>query len=147
MQIKSALCLVLLSMAISLISFSISFTLFRRQWKHFITHPQRFFRSTNGRFLHIVNELAADDTQATTAFLYLTEDEFSALSELAKKYSHSARLLLVPLATHPQNNPSFTPMSLTRVPHLMLDHRKPLPLQHYVLFIIQYVLQTTSVQC
>ena len=85
MQTKSALCLALLSMTISLISFSISFTLFRRQWKQFITHPQRFFRGTHGRFLHIVNELAADDTQATTAFLYLTEDEFSALSELAKE--------------------------------------------------------------
>ena len=85
MQTKSALCLALLSMTISLISFSISFTLFRRQWKQFVTHPQLFFRGTNGRFLHIVNELAADDTRATTAFLYLTKDELSALSELAKE--------------------------------------------------------------
>ena len=85
MQTKSALCLALLSMTISLISFSISFTLFGRQWKQFITHPQRSFHGANGRFLRIVNELASDDTQATTAFLYLTEDEFSALSELAKE--------------------------------------------------------------
>ena len=40
MQTKSALSLVLLSMTISSISFSISFTLFRRQWKQFITHPR-----------------------------------------------------------------------------------------------------------
>ena len=59
--------------------------MFRRQWNQFITHPQRFFCGTNGRFLHIVNELAADDTQETTAFLYLTEDELSALSELAEE--------------------------------------------------------------
>ena len=85
MQTKSALCIALLSMTISLISFIISFTLFRCQWKQFITHPQHFFRGTDGRFLHIVNELAAEDTQATTAFLYLPEDEFSALSEIAKE--------------------------------------------------------------
>ena len=76
MQTKEALCLVLSSLSISLISFSISFTLFRRHWKQFITHPQLFFRGTQGRFLHNVNEIAVDDTQATTAFLYLTEDEF-----------------------------------------------------------------------
>ena len=75
MQTKSALCLALLSMTISLISSSISCTLFRRQWKQFITHSQRFFRGTHGRFFYIVNELAADDTPATTAFLYLTKDE------------------------------------------------------------------------
>ena len=57
------------------------FRLFRRQWKQFITHPQRFFRVTHGWFLYIVNELTADNTQATTSFLYLTEDELSALSE------------------------------------------------------------------
>ena len=83
MQTKSALCLALLSSTFSLISFSISFTLFRRQWKQFITHPQRFFRGTHGLFLNIVNKLAAEDTQATTAFLYLTENEFSALNEIA----------------------------------------------------------------
>ena len=85
MQTKRTLCLALLSLTISLISFSISFTLFRRQWRQFTTHPQRFFRGTHGRFLHVVNELVADDAQATTAFLYLTENEFSALSELAKE--------------------------------------------------------------
>ena len=67
-------------MTISLISFSISFTLIRRQWKQFITGPQRFLCGTDGRFLHIVNKLAADDMQATTAFLYFTGDENLALS-------------------------------------------------------------------
>ena len=85
MQTKSALCLALFSMTISLISFTVSFTLFRRQGKHIINHPQRFFRGTPGRFLHIVHELAADDTRATTAFLYLTEDKFSAMSEICHR--------------------------------------------------------------
>ena len=39
MQTKSALSLALLSLTISLICFSMGFTLFRRQWKQFITHP------------------------------------------------------------------------------------------------------------
>ena len=69
MQTKSALCLTLLSMTVFLICFTVKFTLFRRQCKQFITHPQRFLRRTHQRFIHIVNELAADDTQATTAFL------------------------------------------------------------------------------
>ena len=68
LQTKNALCSPFLSMTISLISFTISFTLFIRQWKQFITHPQRLFRGTHGRLLHLVNELAADDTQAMTAF-------------------------------------------------------------------------------
>ena len=80
MQTKNALCLAPLSITISLIAFSISFNLIRRQWKQFITDPQRFLCGTHGRFLHIVNKLAADDTQATSAFLYFTEDEISALS-------------------------------------------------------------------
>ena len=106
MQTKSALCLALLSMTISLIASSIRFTLFRRQWKQFITHPQGFFRGTNGRFLHFVNELAAVDTQATTAFLYLTEDEISALSELAKEVLARRKVV-----TCPTSNP-FTEQPL-----------------------------------
>ena len=62
MQTRKAWCLALLSMTISLIFFRVSFTLFRRQWKQLITHLQRFFRGTHGRFSHIVNELVADDT-------------------------------------------------------------------------------------
>ena len=84
MPTKSAFCLVLLSMTFSLISFSISLTLFIRQCKQFITHPQRFFRGTHGLFSHIVNQLVADGTRATTAFLYLTEDQNSTLPEIAE---------------------------------------------------------------
>ena len=101
MLTKSASCLALLSMTVSLISFSISFTLFRCQWKQIITHPLRFFRSTHGRFLHTANQLAADDAQALTAFLYLTEDNFSALSEITKKVLARRRF-----ATYPTSNTS-----------------------------------------
>ena len=81
----SALCLALLSMTISLISFSISFTLFSRQCKQFITHLERFFRGTHGRFLHIVNEFTLEDTQSTSAFHFLTEYELSLPFETARE--------------------------------------------------------------
>ena len=79
-------------------------------------------------------------------FFIQPRTDFQRYPKLPKKYLPASKLPLVPLATNPQNNPSFI-ISLTRIPHLMLDHRKPLPFQHYVLFIIYYVLQTTSVQC
>ena len=81
------------------------------------------------RFLHIVNELTAYDRQATTAFLYLTEEEFSALSETAKEVLARRKVANCP-TSNAFTNPFFTPMSLTRTPDLMLDHRKPLPCQH-----------------
>ena len=113
MQTKSALCLALLCMTISLISFSISFTLLRRQWKQFHTHPQRFVGGSHGRFLHIVTELAADDQQTTTAFPYLIEDEFSTLSELAKEV-----LARHKVATCPTSNASTEhPLHYSDVAH------------------------------
>ena len=74
-----------------------------------VTNPQRFFRGTNGRFLHIVNELAADDTQATTAFLYLTEDEFSALSELAKEVLARRKVATCSTSNPSTEQPLFYP--------------------------------------
>ena len=139
MQAKSALCLALLSMTVSLISFSISFTLFRRQWKQFITHPQQFFRGTHGQFLHIVNELAANDTQATTAFLYFTKDEFSALSEIAKEVLARRKVATSPTSSASTEQPLLHPdfaISLTRTSHRMLGHRKPFPsnIMSYLLY-------------
>ena len=85
MPMKTAFCLACVSMTISLVSFSISATLFRRQWRRFFKHPQRFFRGTHGRFLHIVPTLESDDTDQATAFLYMTDSEFTALRELARE--------------------------------------------------------------
>ena len=85
MPMRTAFFLACLSMTISLTSFSISATLFRRQWRRFSKHPQRFFRGTHGRFLHIVPSIEEDDTLQATAFLYMTESEFVAIKELAKE--------------------------------------------------------------
>ena len=68
----------------SLLTFCVSFTLFRRQWPRLFSHPQQFFRGTSGRFLHIV-----DNSVPTTAddsfFLDLSVAEFNALQELAQE--------------------------------------------------------------
>ena len=83
MSMRTAFSLACVSMTISLLSFSISSTLFRRQWQRFSKHPQRFFRGTDGRFLHIVPNLKDDDNDVTTAFLYKTDAEFLAIKRLA----------------------------------------------------------------
>ena len=79
MPIGTAFSLACRSMTLSLTSFNISATLFRRQWQRFLKYPQRFFRGTHGRFLLIVPNLEDDDTEQTTGFLYLTDAEFAAL--------------------------------------------------------------------
>ena len=68
----------------SLLTFCVSFTLFRRQWRRLFSHPQQFFRGTSGRFLHIVDNslpTPADDS----SFLFLSVAEFNALQELAQE--------------------------------------------------------------
>ena len=134
-------------MIFSLTSFIISFTLFTRQWKQFTTHPQRIFHGAHGHFLQIVSELAADDTQATTGFLYLIEDQLSPLSKVAKKVLTRRKDATCLTSNATTEQPPFTPISLTGTPHLMLDHRKPLSFQCYLLLIKYYVLQSTSIQC
>ena len=81
---RTAVCFSLLSITVSLLTFCVSFTLFRRQWRRLFSHPQQFFRGTSGRFLHIVDNsspTAADDS----SFLYLSVAEFNALQELAQE--------------------------------------------------------------
>ena len=81
---RTAFSLACISMTVSLLSFSISFTLFRRQWQSFLKHPQRFFRGTHGPFSHIVSNLNDDENDVTTPFLYLMEAEFLAITELPR---------------------------------------------------------------
>ena len=83
-QSKSALWLPLLFMTSFLFSLNIGFILFRRQRKQLMNQLQCFLRGTHRLFLHIQKQIAAKDTQAATAFLYLTADEFPAWSGLAK---------------------------------------------------------------
>ena len=52
---RTAVCSSLLSIIVSLLTFCVSFTLFRRQWRRLFSHPQQFFRGTSGRFHHIVH--------------------------------------------------------------------------------------------
>ena len=60
------------SITLSLLTFNISFTLFRRQWKRLFLHPHKF-KSSKGRLLHVTNDentpAVSDDT---TAFLQLS---------------------------------------------------------------------------
>ena len=53
--IRTVVCFSLWSITVSLLTFYVSFTLFRRQWRRLLSHPQQFFRVTTGRFLHIVD--------------------------------------------------------------------------------------------
>ena len=68
----------------SFLSFSINFTLFRSQWQLFFKYPQRFFRGTHDRFLHIVCTVNGDDNDLKTAFLYMTDADFLAIKALAR---------------------------------------------------------------
>ena len=76
MPVRTAFSVARVSMIVFLWSFSISFTIFCRQWQLSIKHPQPFFRGTHGRFLHIVPTLNDDDSGVATAFLYVTYAEF-----------------------------------------------------------------------
>ena len=81
---RTAVLLSSLSITMSLLTFSISFTLFRRQWRRLFTHPQKFFRSSNGRFIQIVDTSPEYET-SDAAFMYLTSAEFRALISLARE--------------------------------------------------------------
>ena len=44
------------SITLSLLTFTLSFTLFRRQWKRLFLHPLKFFNSSRGRILHVMDD-------------------------------------------------------------------------------------------
>ena len=58
----TAVCFSLLSITVSLLTFFVKFTLFRRQWRCLFSHPQHFFRGSSDRFFRII-----DNTVPTTA--------------------------------------------------------------------------------
>ena len=84
-QTKGALCLVCLFMTICVVSWSIGLNIFKRHWKQFITDIHSVFCGIHKSFVHIVSEPVVEDTRTTTAILYLTKNENSALSKTAKK--------------------------------------------------------------
>ena len=81
---RTAVCFSLLSITVSLLTFCVIFTLFRRQWRCLFFHPQQFFRGTSGRFIHIVDS-SVPTTADDCSFLYLSVAEFNALQELAQQ--------------------------------------------------------------
>ena len=118
---RTAICFSVASITIFLFTFSISFTLFRPQWKRLFAHPQRFFRGTSGKFLHIVD---AHPTSPDTdfSFLYLSVREFQALQALAHATLRDQTPPLVStkppasaLPSHPPTNYSHPNPPLTSV--------------------------------
>ena len=81
---RTAVCFSLLSVTVSILTFCVIFTLFRRQWRRLFSHPQQFFRETSGRLLHIVYN-SPPTTAVHSPFLYLSFAEFNALQELAEE--------------------------------------------------------------
>ena len=118
---RTAICFSVVSITISLLTFSISFTLFRRQWKRLFAHPQRFFRGTSGKFLHIV-DAHPTSPDADSSFLYHSVQEFQALQALAHATLRDQSPPLVStnppaaaLPTHPPTNYSHPNPPLTSV--------------------------------
>ena len=74
------------SFTISLLTFTISFTLFLRQWKRLFLHPHTFFMSSKGKLLHVKDDgnspAASDDN---TAFRLFSLQEINALKALANE--------------------------------------------------------------
>ena len=81
---RTPVCFSLLSITVSLLTFCVSFTLFRRQWRRLFSHPHQFFRGTFDRFLHIVDN-SAPTTAVDSSFLHLSVAEFNALQELTQE--------------------------------------------------------------
>ena len=90
-----------ISITLSLLTFTISFTLFRRQWKRLFLHPQRFFTSSQGQFIHILDDSENPSLIENNApFLYLTKNEFLALQGLAKETLQMTRDSVPPIQFH-----------------------------------------------
>ena len=96
------------SITLSLLTFSISFTLFRRQWKRLFLQPHKFFKGTNGRLLHVTDsiETPALATDDTSALIQLSWDEFNALETLASET----------LSHPPHNINSYTTCNAPQIP-------------------------------
>ena len=72
-------------LTVSLLTISASFTLFPRQRRCLILHPQQFFCCTFGRFLDIVEHSTHNSADDDSFILYLSVAEFRALQELAQE--------------------------------------------------------------
>ena len=100
----------------SLLTFSLSFTLFRRQWQRLFRHPQKFIRGTSGPFIHIMESNPAYYEKADSSFLYFTSTHWSLLhTKLCTKRTRNLRIIL--LRALPLSNLAPTTTSLLRSTH------------------------------
>ena len=116
------------SITLSLLTFTISFTLFLRHWKRLFLHPQRFFASSQGRFIQILdgNE-DLPQIEDNSPFFYLTKHEFLALQGLAKETYNYIVLATTPLTPlHPtffyEHIMTFQPLIILRRRHSYCIH-------------------------
>ena len=113
---RTAICFSVVSITTFLLTFNISFTLFRRQWKRLFAHPQRSFRGISGKFLHIVDaHPTSRDTDSS--FLYLSVQAFQALQALAHANLHDQ--------TPPVVSPHPPAAALPTQPSTNYSHPKP----------------------
>ncbi len=103
MPFRTASLFACISLCISITTGLVSFTLFRRQWKQFLTHPMKFIRGRHGQFIEVAHEEEhiSDSAEAT---IELTRAEFNALRALAFE-------LLQEKAAKACNSPSAPPES------------------------------------
>ena len=143
---RTAVCFSLLSVTVSLLTFCVSFTLFRRQWRRLFSHPQQFFRGTSGRFLHIVDH-SSPTTADDSSFLYLSVAEFNALQELAQETLRRPTSLLILLIILPLTLPLTLSLPPTRL-RLILTVFTPLLLPPFIrTHLLKFVpITTTSFQ-
>ena len=83
---RTTVCFSLLSITVSLLTFCVSFTLFRRQWRRLFFHPQQFFRGTSGRFLHIVDHSSPTTADDSSFYISLLPSSMPCKSLLKKLY-------------------------------------------------------------
>ena len=105
---RTAVCFSLLSITVSLLTFCVSITLFRGQWRRLFSHPQEFFRRTSGRFLHVVDN-SAPKTAVDSSFLCLSVAEFNALRKFAQKILRRPAFNTNP-TTYSTTNPPTQPV-------------------------------------
>ena len=116
---RTAVCLSVLSRTGSLLTFCVSFTLFRRQWCRLFSHPQHFFRGTSGRFLHIV-ENSSPTAEVDSFFLYFSVAEFTALQKLPQETLRRPAFSTY-LTTFSTTNPTLHPVIASDTTSANLD--------------------------
>ena len=111
---RTAVCFSLLSITVSLFTFCVSFTLFRRQWRRLFSHPQKFFRGTSGRILHIVDN--SSPPTADDFFCIFPLPSSMPCKSLLKKLYVDLHSLLILLLILPLTLPLTLSLPLTRLP-------------------------------